>query len=100
MIWNLKALIILETSWLKHFQIKTLQNKHSNLWLFNSNSILVNVRNYLQYLPYIVTGNSLAVDEPSRCSLDDLKAEVGPGHKFKHHIEHSLAEKSIDINVV
>ena len=38
-----------------------------------------------------MTGHGLAVHEARRCSLDDLEAEVGPGHELKHHVEHPLA---------
>ena len=48
----------------------------------------------LEDLPDVVAGHSLAVHEPRRCSLDDLKAEVSTRHKLEHHVEHALASET------
>ena len=45
----------------------------------------------LQYLSEVMTRHGLAVHESGRGSLDDLEAEVGPGHELEHHVEHPLA---------
>ena len=47
---------------------------------------------------YIVTADSLGVDEASRGPLDNLETEVGAGHKFENHVEHALGAKKREKN--
>jgi len=52
-------------------------------------------------LPQVVRANGLRVDEASGRALDDLEAQIGPGHVLEHHVEHSLgAAKTEEKNIV
>ena len=51
-------------------------------------------------LPDVVTADRLAVDETGRGAFDDLEAQVGAGHEFEHHVQHSLGTKMIKICLV
>ena len=52
---------------------------------------MLSIYGHLQYLSEVMAGHGLTVNKTRCGSFDNLKAEVGAGHKLEHHVKHPLA---------